>query len=844
MAASKIGKLKLLLLLVPIPVFWALFSQLPIFEVYYKRLENLAMDWRFQVRGPLTVPDAKVVYADIDAPTITILGERPWSRRVFAQIATILFEAGEAKAVGYDFIFSQFGNSEMVPNDWVNGADLQLGDIVRRYPNIVLAGNYTNTLLPLTLEERKVDQSEVAIKRKQSRIPLYYYSESLGEDNESLKSETFPEMPTFPVIGQTLLTPTAQQTLRKISGLKLEGENTGTIGLIAVDTNKSGDAVPRWVPLYTQSEGPYWTLNFLEGMKRFYSTVEDKNMELLGEDVIVLDSDNDFLLSMPYNQSHTFYHMAIELILKYYGLNDDAVEISDDFFVIRDLNGEELVKVPLVDKQLTEVNWFSKWGDNELNPRASVADIIQQFINLRDGEGIIREEAEEFFKIFNNAIVLVGPVDPTLQDLAPTPFDSAPVPKVGVHGNMVKTLISGIYITRSGVEMQIAIIFLLTGAVSSLGLYSGKFSIIAKTGSVLFLAGYVIAVFVSFSSLHHVFPLIAPVASAITTTTAGALYQLIVEERQKGRITGMFGTYLSPELVSSMVESGEEPSLGGEDAKITAFFSDVQSFSSFSELLEPDQLVGLMNEYLTAMTDILMQEGAYVDKYIGDAIVAMFNAPAHLPNHELRGCIAAAKIQKRQLELRKKWYDEGDKWPDIVSKMQTRIGLNTGNATVGNMGSESRFNYTMMGDTVNLAARCESGAKTAGVYSLVTAETMKVAKESGDDVLFRFVDKWQVKGRKKPVDMYEIVGLSEDLEESVFECVRLYEAGLAKYFALDWIPALNFFEKASELEPNQPGITPGVKTNPSLVLLQRCKTLRQHPPDPNYWNGVFVMTTK
>jgi len=305
----------------------------------------------------------------------------------------------------------------------------------------------------------------------------------------------------------------------------------------------------------------------------------------------------------------------------------------------------------------------------------------------------------------------------------------------------------------------------------------------------------------------------------------------------------MFGTYLSPQLVNEMVESGEEPHLGGEDAEITAFFSDVQSFSSFSELLQPAQLVYLMNEYLTAMTDILMEEGAYVDKYIGAAIVAMFNAPVHLQNHALRGCVAAARIQKRQLQLRQKWAAEGDRWPEIVCRMQTRVGLNTGSATVGNMGSESRFNYTMMGDTVNLAARCESGAKTAGVYTLVTAETMQAAREAGDAVLFRFVDKWKVKGRSEAADMYEVVGLQAELPDSARTCVRLYENGLQAYFAQKWDEARALFERASQLEPNQPGVTPGVTTNPSCVLMERCEAYKAAPPGAD-WDGVYEMKTK
>lgn len=817
MAAQQIGKLKLFLVLLPIPILWALFSQLEVFNPYYKPLSNLAMDWRYRIRGPLDVPEVKVAYADVDGPAINFMGERPWSRLRFGQLAQILFDVGKARAVGYDFIFSEFTSSEMVPLENVRGSDYQFGKIIRQYPNIVLAANYTGVELPLTFEQRELDQTKELVQPYKSFMP--FRNRDLGPKGPTPET-SLPEMPTFPVIDI----------------------DVGTVGLIAFDDKLSGDAVPRYVPLFAEAKGPYFTLNLLKGYDAFYETVDKDSFMPMGDLVFIVDKDGDSR-SLPLNTERTFYHMSIELALKYLGLTHDNVEVLEDAIIIRDNEGEEVIHIPMVDGQFAEVNWFSSWLDSERNPRASLATIIQQFINWRDGEGEIKDQADRFFKQFNDAIVLVGPVDPTLQDLAPTPFDSAPVPKVGMHGNMIKTLFSGLYIKRMSPGMNAALVILLTIVVAVLGLYSGHFSVLAKIGSVLALAGYIVIVFLAFNTLHLVVPLIAPVASAITTTTAGALFQLFVEERQKSRIKGMFGTYLSPQLVNEMVESGEEPSLGGEDAEITAFFSDVQSFSSFSELLQPAQLVHLMNEYLTAMTDILMEEGSYVDKYIGDAIVAMFNAPVHLQNHALRGCIAAARIQKRQLELREKWASEGDTWPGIVSKMQTRIGLNTGNATVGNMGSENRFNYTMMGDTVNLAARCESGAKTAGVYTLVTVETMKAAIAAGDDVLFRFVDKWQVKGRSEAVDMYEVVGLQADMPDSARECVRLYEQAFALYLKQDWDAAIALFAQSAALEPNQPDKTPGVTTNPSLVLTERCEVYKANPPGDD-WDGVFVMKTK
>ncbi|MFP6900125.1 MAG: adenylate/guanylate cyclase domain-containing protein, partial [Opitutales bacterium] len=287
----------------------------------------------------------------------------------------------------------------------------------------------------------------------------------------------------------------------------------------------------------------------------------------------------------------------------------------------------------------------------------------------------------------------------------------------------------------------------------------------------------------------------------------------------------------------------EEPSLGGEETQITAYFSDVQSFSSFSELLSPTGLVDLMNEYLTAMTNILQEERGTLDKYIGDAIVAMYGAPIPMEDHAYQAVRTALLMQARQVELREKWASEGDKWPDIVASMQTRIGCNTGTATVGNMGALDRFNYTMMGDMVNLAARCESGAKAYGAYIMITEETKDISVATKDDIAFRYLDKIVVKGRKQPVAMYEVTDFMADLTQETQDCLDCFQQGIDKYLLQDWDGAKEMFEKAKELELYKIDITPGVKNNPSSMLIERCLAMKWSPPGDD-WDGVFVMTSK
>ena len=430
----------------------------------------------------------------------------------------------------------------------------------------------------------------------------------------------------------------------------------------------------------------------------------------------------------------------------------------------------------------------------------------------------------EFFGCFKDSIVLLGPEEKTFQDLAPTPFDKASVPKVSVHGNLIKTMTTGKYISRPPKSMDHLATLLVCLIMGLLSVYQGNRASLVQAAGILLLVGYVIFGFFTFSKTQFLLPITAPTCAGLSTSFIGLAAMVVIEQKAKGKLKGMFGSYVSSDLVEQMVESGEEPSLGGEETAITAFFSDVQSFSSFSELLTPTGLVDLMNEYLTAMTNILQEERGTLDKYIGDAIVAMYGAPIPMKDHAYQSVKTAILMQQKQIELREKWKYEEEKWGKchgLVSQMQTRIGCNTGTATVGNMGALDRFNYTMMGDMVNLAARCESGAKAYGAYIMVTEETKLDSEKTKDDIAFRYLDKIVVKGRSQPVAMFEPTGFMSELDQETQDCLDCFRQGIDKYLLQDWDGALSLFEKAKNLEPNKPGVTPGVKDNPSMILIDR-----------------------
>ncbi|MDP6877961.1 MAG: adenylate/guanylate cyclase domain-containing protein [Candidatus Marinimicrobia bacterium] len=333
----------------------------------------------------------------------------------------------------------------------------------------------------------------------------------------------------------------------------------------------------------------------------------------------------------------------------------------------------------------------------------------------------------------------------------------------------------------------------------------------------------------------YIIPIVAPLSSVIATYFGIVLYDFIMEQKDKKYLKSTFGAYISPDLIDQMYEDKQEPKLGGQAGYHTAFFSDIQSFSSFSEILDPEKMVSLMNEYLTEMTSILLEHKGTLDKYIGDAIVAFYGAPVPLEGHEYHACMTALEMERKLQLLREKWSSEGH-WPELVHNIRHRVGLNSGKMVTGNMGSSMRMNYTMMGDTVNLAARLEPAAKQYGVYTIVAQNTYKVVK---DQFEWRMLDYLTVKGKKKPVKAYELFSVKDDLNDDQSQLITAFNEGIDLYFKQEWNKALSKFKESSELEED----FPDRPTTPSLIYIQRCEFFSKNPPAKD-WDGVWIMKTK
>ena len=431
-------------------------------------------------------------------------------------------------------------------------------------------------------------------------------------------------------------------------------------------------------------------------------------------------------------------------------------------------------------------------------------------------------------------VAFVGASLPGLMDLRNTPVQET-FAGVEIHANVMHSILQNDFVLVKDNVSTFYSILLLCMVIGILISFPKK-PFYALPLPILGIVGWVIYANLQFLNDLTMIEVVRPIMSIIGTFGGIFLYNYFGAEKDKRFLKNTFSTYISPELIDQMYESKEQPSLGGEEGYHTAFFTDIQSFSGFSEKLSAPDLVELLNDYLTEMTDILLQNKGTLDKYIGDAIVAFYGAPAPVDEHEYWSCLTAVKMQERLAELREKWQSEGDRWPEIVHNMQNRIGINTGRLVTGNMGSTMRMNYTMMGDTVNLAARLEASAKQYGIYIQVAEETYKACK---DRFIWRDLDYVIVMGKTEPAQVFELISEKDKIPPGYDKLLPAYHKALELYRNQEWDKAIKAFKDSDKLED----MFPGRKTNPSRIYIPRCEHYRANPPGKD-WDGSWSLTKK
>jgi class 3 adenylate cyclase len=288
-----------------------------------------------------------------------------------------------------------------------------------------------------------------------------------------------------------------------------------------------------------------------------------------------------------------------------------------------------------------------------------------------------------------------------------------------------------------------------------------------------------------------------------------------------------FSTYLSGDVVEEIIADPTRLQLGGIQRRMTAVFTDIKDFSTISERLKPDDIVQLLNQYLSAMSDVILRKKGTIDKFVGDAIITFFGAPLELDDHAFRACSSAILMKRLEAGMNKKLLDEGL----TAEPLLTRIGINSGEMVAGNMGTERKMNYTIMGSAVNLAARLEGVNKQYGTWILATEDTIK---ECGDGILARRLDRVRVVGIHEPVRIYEVLELSADASTEQRERVELFHTALELFEKREWEAARAAFERVFVHSPAD---------GPARYYIDRCGKFLEAPPKVD-WDGVYNLTEK
>lgn len=458
------------------------------------------------------------------------------------------------------------------------------------------------------------------------------------------------------------------------------------------------------------------------------------------------------------------------------------------------------MSIPSDENGRLTVNYYGKGGSVTT---LSAVDVIKQRLK--------KEKLKD-------KIVFIGATEVGIYDMRATPVESA-FPGVEIHATVASNALQGRFILRDGRVIAIEILCIaLLPIILTLCLGLLRSSFLGLVAFILTAGGYAFLNYSLFKNYSIDMSLLYPLSSTAIAFIGSEAYRNLVIEKKNRYLKKAFSSYVSPELVTEIIKNPDRLTLGGEKKEITVLFSDIRGFTGISEKLAPDMLVSLLNEYLGPMTKVVLKNNGTLDKYIGDAIMAIYNAPLDVENHPEKACKTAIEMMAELSEVNNNFKEKG------LPSIDIGIGINTGYAVVGNMGADMRFDYTAIGDTVNLASRLEGQNKCYSTHIILSEFTTEKVK---DKFMLREIDFLRVFGKEKPVSVFELmIDHSAELIERFSEVLRLYRA-------MEFQKALDIFTELTEEYDDAV----------SRLYAERCREYLQTPPLPE-WDGVFVSKKK
>ncbi|HXJ45606.1 MAG TPA: adenylate/guanylate cyclase domain-containing protein [Candidatus Dormibacteraeota bacterium] len=749
----------------------------PILE-FFKRFEYSTLDTRFRYRSPkLTPPDNRIVIVSIDQRSQEILGKWPFSRKYFAQTLDALHDDG-AKVVAFDITFDKPDlTAEPVRALW-----MKLEERKKRGEKI---DPKTDQQIREVAREYDVDSQFGEAIRRFGPVVLgnFYMSEGEVRGIDSGVLDKYAEMVQWYALNR--------RSLRSATGKE------------------------DFVTLLNNYEFHGMMYNATIANIPQLANADNNQSELTAVGFFNAASDADGVLRrgslvLPFGRSNSandidlYGSMEVETLRLYFGLKTEQITVN--------YLPDGIDTIAFGDRLVVRPDWLGRVlvnyrGPRETYPYYSIADVVQK--RIPPGT-------------FKDKIVIVGATATGIADLRTPPYGNITYPGVELHANVVDNLLNHQSLVRGPAQEWFDLgLMLLFGLplgfamalVPPRWMWYGMSLILGLVALdyFAFLRGY---------WLNFTFPAMTLTGNVILVS----LYRALIEEKEKRRVRTAFGQYLSPEVIRRLLLNPElvEP----RKTEISVMFSDIRGFTTISEKLDAQDLAHFLNLYLSDMTRIVFDRHGTLDKYIGDAVMAFWGAPFEEPGHATRACESSLDMMKRVIELQKQWEAEGKPRLDIG------IGLNTGVASVGNMGSSLRYGYTALGDSVNLSSRLEGLNKDYGTHIIVNESTYNAVKDS--DFVFRELDLIRVKGKLQPVTIYELVGRATDVSTEIRNLLAQFVTARALYQSRGWLEAQQAFQSILESNPTD---------GPSRTYWKRCQEYLFDEPPLN-WDGVFTMDHK
>lgn len=768
---SKLPILGLCLILVAmcLLLLWSHYKT-PLGNPFITAIETRLLDMRFRLRGPIK-PSGRIGILAIDEKTLQRFGRWPISRRVYERAFDNLKSLG-TEWIGFDVTWSEPERPEL-EDIQTNLERLTKLDPKQWRQQITKELNIIDGARKLSL----ADQSMIRMINNYEKIVLGYFYYASKSDASALGQKRFAGLSHMADQSSIQLT-----NLPMPSGKDLKDYKTLLAHGLVANTPEIAAAAKHFAFFNNESDP--------DAIMRWVTLVR------------VLDQ---YLMpSLSLKMAAVMDNREIVVEFDEFGITGITLVKADD--------DQDLIKIPV------DTSWgrilINHLGPDRTIPHFSLADAY---------DGHFTPEQK---KQLHGMSLLLGPTAVAINDMRANPFDSI-INGVENHAAVIDNILSKRFMRRTE-NIYLTELLIVVG----LGLFFTPLMIFAPAiwsalAAILFLTGYYyFDKYVWFGRGEWVY-IGMPIIEILLLFIGTMLYRYVVEEREKRKVKGTFSLYLSPEVINQVLDDPDALKLGGQKQELTVFFSDVRSFTTISESLSPEKLCELMNNYFTPMTSIILRSEGVLDKYIGDAIMAFWGAPITIPDHADRGVQAALEmlvaLDRINVDLANK------KFPRI----EIGMGLNTGLMSVGNMGSNERFCYTVMGDSVNLGARLEGLTKEYGVKIIISEFTRAKLKQG--DLYIRDLDDIRVKGKLKPVKVFEV--LRPDVlrqTDHMRQLIGEFEAGRQSYQAQLWDQAKKHFMNCLLLRPDD---------RPSSLYLERIDTRSREPHIPN-WDGVYTFTHK